>query len=150
MGKILCATRGGEASIRTQQAAIQRAKEDGDELIFLFVVDVEFMAQADYALRPDVVLHEMEHMGEFLMLMAVERAEQAGILARYLIRHGALREELIGAIEEEAITTLVLGRPADEHSTFDRLARLEAFARDLARATGIEVWVPPAKPDAEP
>ncbi len=27
MGKILCVTRGGEASFRTQQQAIQRAKE---------------------------------------------------------------------------------------------------------------------------
>jgi nucleotide-binding universal stress UspA family protein len=147
MGKILCATRGGEASIRTQKAAIQRAKESGDELIFVFVVDVEFLARADYALRPDVVVGEMEKMGDFLMVMAVERAQQESVPARYLIRHGMLHDELIQIIEEEGITVLVLGRPAAEHDTPDRLAWLESFAADIAEETGIEVWIPPG--DAE-
>ncbi|MEA3339900.1 MAG: universal stress protein [Chloroflexota bacterium] len=43
MGKILCATRGGEASYRTQDAAIELAKERGDTLLFLYVVDLHFL-----------------------------------------------------------------------------------------------------------
>jgi hypothetical protein len=42
MGKILCTMRGGEASRRTQDAAIALAQERGDELAFLYVVDVAF------------------------------------------------------------------------------------------------------------
>jgi hypothetical protein len=38
MGKTLCATRGGEASYRTQDAAIALAKERGDELVFLSLI----------------------------------------------------------------------------------------------------------------
>ena len=77
MGKILCATRGGEAAVKNQQAAIQRAKESGDELAFFYVVDVEFMAHADYALRSDVVTSEMDKMADFLLAMAEYLAAQS-------------------------------------------------------------------------
>jgi hypothetical protein len=40
MGKILCATRGGEASYRIQDAAIALAKERGDTLLFLYAESV--------------------------------------------------------------------------------------------------------------
>ena len=45
MGRILCPTRGGEGSYRTQDAAIAMAKERGDELVFLYVVDLDFLAE---------------------------------------------------------------------------------------------------------
>ena len=54
MGKILCATRGGEGSYATQDAAIALAKEQGDELIFFFVVDVSFLNQTAAPLVVDV------------------------------------------------------------------------------------------------
>ncbi|HIQ01546.1 MAG TPA: hypothetical protein EYH30_05385, partial [Anaerolineales bacterium] len=47
MGKILCATRGGEASYRTQDAAIALARERGDSLIFLYVVDTHFLDRTE-------------------------------------------------------------------------------------------------------
>ena len=43
MGKILCATRGGETSWRSQDEAIKLAKERGDQLIFLYVVDISVL-----------------------------------------------------------------------------------------------------------
>ena len=43
MKKILCATRGGEASLRTQDAVIAMAQETGATILFLYVVDVEFL-----------------------------------------------------------------------------------------------------------
>ncbi|HEC23394.1 MAG TPA: universal stress protein [Chloroflexi bacterium] len=141
MGKILCSTRGGEASIRTQKAAIQRAKETGDELIFFYVVDVEFLAQADYAMRSDVVTGEMDKMADFLMAMAVERAEKEGIKARYLIRHGNFVKELEETVREEGITLVVLGRPADNQSAF-KLATLQELARKLEEDLDVEVWIP--------
>ena len=51
MGKILCATRGGEASYRTQDAAVALAKEQGDELLFLFVVNLGFLDRTARAIR---------------------------------------------------------------------------------------------------
>ncbi len=147
MGRILCSTRGGEASIRTQEAAIGRAKESGDDLIFFFVVDVEFLARADYALRSDVVIEEMDKMGEFLMAMAVERAEKRGVQASYIIRHGDFVEQLKATISEEHITLAILGRPIDERSAF-QLAALEKLAEQIAEETGIETWIPIA-PEGE-
>ena len=37
MGCIVCATRGGEGSRAVQLAAIERAKQSGNELVFLYL-----------------------------------------------------------------------------------------------------------------
>ena len=42
MSKILCAIRGGEASQRIQDIGIELAKKQGDEIVFLYVVNTEF------------------------------------------------------------------------------------------------------------
>ncbi|GAB4475397.1 MAG: hypothetical protein Kow00124_16340 [Anaerolineae bacterium] len=141
MGKILCATRGGEASIRTQQAAIAEAKVTGDELVFIYIFDIEFMAHAFYGMRSDVVTEEMERMAEFLMQMVVERAAQAGIEARSLIRRGKFGEVLVEAAREEGATLVILGRPA-EGGLF-RLHELEALAERLAEESGIPFVIRP-------
>lgn len=148
MGKILCSTRGGEASIRTQEAAIRRAKETGDQLIFFYVTDVEFLAYANYALHSDLVTGEMDRMAEFLMTLAVERAEKEGVAATYLIRHGHFAEELKKAIEQEGITLVVLGQPSEEESAF-KLTELRALAQRIREQTGVAVWIPGLDEGAE-
>ena len=50
MGPIVCATRGGEASRRTQERAVALARERGDPLIFLFVADTNFTQPANQSL----------------------------------------------------------------------------------------------------
>ncbi len=140
MGKILCATRGGEASYQTQDAAIALAKERGDELLFLFVVDTHFLDKTERAVRPDVVAGEMERMGEFLLAMAQERAQKQGVSADYVLRRGALREELKAAAHEEGVDLVVLGQPANAGSTFG-LADLEAFAAEIEAETGVETVI---------
>lgn len=141
MGKILCATRGGEAAIENQKAAIERAKNTNSDLIFFYVVDVEFMAHADYAIRSDVVTGEMDKMAEFLMLMAVERAEKRGVPATYIVRHGVFSEELKDTVVEEGITLVVLGRPGGDESAF-ALSGLTALAKNITAQTGVDVWIP--------
>jgi nucleotide-binding universal stress UspA family protein len=141
MGKILCATRGGEASVRNQNAAIQRAKEGGDELYFFFVVDVEFLAHADYALRSDVVTSEMEKMAHFLMAMAVERAGKQSVKADYIIRHGHFGEELRATVKEQNVSLIILGMPGGEESAF-KVSGLQSFAEEVHKDTGVEVWIP--------
>jgi nucleotide-binding universal stress UspA family protein len=142
MGKILCATRGGEASLLTQQAAIELAKQNGDELVFVYIYDVEFLSHARYVLRSDVVEDAMDNMAEFLMTMAVERAGKAGVTARYIIRHGQIDEQLIEAAIDEKATLVVLGKPADDEGRFDAERLAELVAR-LREATGIEFRVLP-------
>ncbi len=141
MDKILCSTRGGEASILAQEAAIRRTKETGSKLIFFYVTDVEFLAFANYGMRQDVVANEMDKMAEFLMIMAVERAEKEGVQAEYLIRRGRLEDELKAVVREQGITLVVLGRPEGEESAF-KLAGLRALADRIRLDTGVEVWIP--------
>ena len=149
MGKILCATRGGEASIQTQDAAISKAKETGDELIFMYVYDVEFLAYAKYTLRSDVVTDELGRMAEFLMAMAIDRAKQQGLTARSVIRQGDFRTELVATAKEEQVTLVILGRPGDEESNF-KIERLQDLIESLEAETGIPFCILPDCPTDTP
>ena len=142
MTKILCATRGGEASYRTQDAAIALAKERGDELLFLYVVDIEFLKKTARGVRPDVVTSEMEKMGEFLLAMAQERAEKQDVTANYVLRYGHLRQELVAAAGDEELNVdlVVLGKPAGEESAF-ALASLEKLATQIETETGVKARI---------
>ncbi len=139
MGKILCATRGGEASYRTQDAAIALAKERGDTLLFLYVVDLHFLDKTSGAGVVDVE-SEMTKMGEFLLLMAQERAAEQGVPADTLSYQGKVREQIKTAARQEAVSSVVLGRPAGGESVFE-LAGLEAFATEIETETGVPVHI---------
>lgn len=136
MGKILCATRGGEASYRTQDKAIALARERGDTLLFLYVVDLRFLDKTAAPIVVDVE-NEVAKMGRFLLLMAKERTAEQGVEAETICREGEFREELKNAAREEEASLVVLGRPADEESVF-QLAGLEAFAAEIESETGVE------------
>ena len=138
MGKILCATRGGEASYRTQDAAIELAKERGDTLLFLYVVDLHFLDKIAGAGVVDTE-QELTKMGRFLLLIAKERATRRDVEAETAIREGRLREELKNAAREEQASLVVLGRPAEE-SVFE-LADLQAFAAEIESETGVETCI---------
>jgi nucleotide-binding universal stress UspA family protein len=116
MSVVLCATRGGEASIRTQERAIQIAKERGAKLVFIFVTDTRFLEHYT-APRVPAMEEEIVKMGEFLLLMAKERAEKAGVEADYTVRVGHFKASLIEAIKEYDATLVVLGRPAASSMT---------------------------------
>jgi nucleotide-binding universal stress UspA family protein len=139
MGKILCATRGGEESYCTQDQAISLAKEQGDALIFLYVVDLHFLDKMAAPIMVDVE-HELYHMGEFLLLMAQERAKEKGIKADIICRKGGVKETIKRAAIECAATLVILGRPCGEESKF-RLDDLKAFATQAEAETGIETRI---------
>lgn len=142
MGVILCATRGGEASFETQDAAISLAKQAGDELIFVYVYDVEFLTHANYALREDLVADELKRMAEFLMTMAVDRAIAQGLSSRSVIREGEFSAELLSALQEEQARLLILGRPGEDDGRF-ALEHLSELARKLQEESGIPVRILP-------
>lgn len=140
MGKILCATRGGQASYYTQDAAIALAQEHGDELLFLYIADTHFLDKTARAVRPDIVMAEMEKMGEFLLAMAQERAQKQGVAAHCLLRHGSLRQELKAVARDQAVTLVVLGKPVGEDSAF-ALTDLQAFAKEIQAEAGVPVQI---------
>lgn len=133
MGLILCATRGGEASYRTQQAAIALAKENGDEIVFLYIIDLHFL---DKTAAPIVVNieNELDQMGQFFLLMAKERATEQGVEVRTITRRGKVREEIINAVLDEGATRVVLGRPVGKQSAFQE-SSLQSFTNEIKRVT---------------
>jgi nucleotide-binding universal stress UspA family protein len=139
MAAILCATRGGEASIRAQMQAITLAKERQARLWFLYVADVNFMDHIGGAVVVDVAT-ELEHMGEFLLLLAQERARKAGVQADILIKRGHFRRALVEAAREVEASLIVLGRPGKEGSLTppEYLAKL---ANRITQETGIETLI---------
>jgi nucleotide-binding universal stress UspA family protein len=139
MGKILCATRGGEASRRTQDKAIALAKERGDELVFLYVVDIHFLDKTAAPIVVDVE-NEVTKMGEFLLLMAQERAAAQGVTAVAISRSGKVREELKQAALDEGASLVLLGQPAGDESVF-HLVSLQAFAAEVEAETGVETRI---------
>jgi nucleotide-binding universal stress UspA family protein len=139
MAKILCATRGGAASYRAQDAASRLAVDRGDELLFLYVVNIEFLDKTARAVRPDIVEAEMEKLGEFLLEMARERAANHGVNAEVVLRHGVLPEELVAVAVELKVDTIVLGKPAEEGAY--SLKELESFAADIQVKTDSQVLI---------
>jgi nucleotide-binding universal stress UspA family protein len=116
--------------------AINLAKEQGDELIFLYVADISFL---DKIAAPVVVDAEsgVERMGRFLLVIAQEHAREKGLEVRVIIREGKTREEIKKAAKELGVDTVVLGLPA-EGGVF-RGESIRAFAREIEKETGAEV-----------
>ena len=139
MGTILCATRGGEASYPTQDAAIALAKTLGDSLHFLFVVDVGFLNQsaAPLVIDVDARLHKL---GEFQLAIAQERAAAQGVQAQAIVRHGQFREELVDVAHEIGATLIVFGHPLEPTAVFAADV-LRKFAADLEAETAIPVRI---------
>lgn len=136
MGLILCATRGGETSYINQQAAISLAKERGDSIVFLYVIDLHFLDKMASPIVVDVE-SELEQMGRFFLLMAKERALEQGVESDTVIKKGAVREEIINTAIEIRADTVVLGTPAGRRSAF-QLASLREFMAEIQEITGSE------------
>ncbi|MBE0529117.1 MAG: universal stress protein [Thermoleophilia bacterium] len=139
MGKVLCATRGGEASYIAQDAAIALAKTKGDELIFLYVADISFLDQMAIPLVVNVE-SRLEKLGHFQLVMAQERAAAQGIEAQAIVRIGHLRAELVDVAKEIGATIIVMGRSLGPESAFTDAA-IKAFVADLQTETGVEVRI---------
>ncbi len=136
MDTILCATRGGEESLQTQRRAIEIAQEREAQIVFVFVADVQFLEHYTAPYIP-AMADEIKHMGEFLLLVAVERAEQAGVKADYIVRWGKLKPTLIQAAKECGASLIILGRPGNENAT-----TLEYLEQKLCPAIEAETGVP--------
>ncbi len=135
--KIICATRGGEASRNTEDYAIQLAKERNAELTFLYVVETSFVDRIAAPVVVDVEA-QIERMGDFLLAAVQERAAREGVHAQMIHRHGPVREEIKNCISEEGADIVVLGRPRGEEAVFAETG-VSPFAEELERETGAQV-----------
>jgi len=138
-GKVLCATRGGQASQPTHENAIALAREQDAELLFLYVFDRSVLERFATPIVIDVEA-QVEHMLSFLQATAREQARQAGVPARILIRTGSLREEIKSVARDERVDLIILGSPAGAGSLFAQEA-LRALAGEIKEATGVSVLI---------
>lgn len=139
MGTIVCATRGGEASYRAQDAAIALARERGDRLVFVYVVDTSFLNHTAAPLVVNVEVR-LERMARFQLAVAQERAAEQGVSAEAVVRRGSLQSELIAATREVGADLIVLGHPTDRDAILDKEA-LQTLSQRLILETGAQVQI---------
>jgi hypothetical protein len=137
MGKILLAIWDNEASLQAQSAAIERALNNGDDLLFLYVVNIDFLRRTARRVHPRTVRDELTKLGEFLLENAVENARAQDVNAQGIIRYGTLRDELKIVAKDMEVTLVILGQPPREKNIhFPR--DLPAYANQLETEVGVE------------
>lgn len=139
MTTIVCATRGGEASVHTQLQAIELARARNSDILFVYVADVNFKGSVAGSIMLDVAA-EMENMGEFLLQKAKKRAEKAGVTAGTVVKHGDFKTALLEAAQEAEASAVVLGSPGEDSSITQR-EYLDRLATTLEQEAGLETLI---------
>lgn len=134
--RILCPTRGGQASYQNQDAAIKLAIERQAEIVFLYVTDVHFM---DHFASPKLIDFEteLEEMGDFLLTMAIERAQKSGVEATGIVRRGSFRQTLLDILDSQKVDAVILGTSKLETSMLTP-EFIKDLASELSVHTGVE------------
>ena len=86
---------------------------------------------------------EVHDMGEFLLLMAKERAARQDVTAQTICVKGKVSREIKKAVRKYEASYVVLGRPIEEDnekSAF-KLASLQDFATEIEEETGATVLI---------
>ena len=141
MSGILCAIRGGPASQDPIELGIQLAKQTGEILHFLFVVNLDFLMKTETS-RTQVLSEEMRGLGEFILLTAQAKADKSGVIAEGSVRQGDVMEEIVTLAKELEVSHIVLGRPGlgDQANVFTP-DRLQSFVEFLEEETGSRVML---------
>lgn len=139
MSGIVCAVRGGPQSKPTINKSIELAKLTDLTVHFLYVVDLDFLSHSSSS-RVATITSEMDQMGEFILLVAQEKAESLDIVADGTVRHGKVREEIISYCREIQADYVILGQPHTrrEENVFTR-DLLHEFIERLEEESGAKV-----------
>lgn len=140
MGCIVCATRGGEGSRAVQLAAIQRAKQSNDDLVFLFVADSTMEEKVEETLQT-AVRDELIWMGNAMLQIAKLRAGAENIAVRLVIKVGEVRQEIDRFLQDSQAELLLLGAPRGTSATVFGDDAIEQFAHTIQEDTGVPVEV---------
>lgn len=139
MTSIVCAIRGGSASIPTIDRAITLARETDLPLRFLYVVDMESISHIGSS-RIHAVTKILRQMGDIVLQLAQARARDLGIMADRVIRCGNVKNEIRCLCQELKASFAVLGNPQGDHDknafTFESLRR---FSQNNESEIGFKV-----------
>ena len=139
MKTILCPTRGGKESHPNQDFAINLAKERGADLLFLYVSEIRFLNRAGPPMVVDIE-KEMDELGDFLLSMAQERAENLGVSANVAVHRGIFSKVLRDVIALNKIRTVILGSSPKE-SGIVSYERLQELSEVLSKELGVEFFI---------
>jgi nucleotide-binding universal stress UspA family protein len=148
---ILCALLGRPESRDTVTYAIDLALENDARLTFIHINDAQFMVHATPTLSSlKVIYQQLYEMGEFMMLILIDRATRKGVShVDYIVRQGKTPEQLRKIVRETQADVLILGRPVGRPSTdVFKPKEFERFIHDLEKETGIKV-IPVSPPSAK-
>jgi nucleotide-binding universal stress UspA family protein len=143
MSPIVCATRGGEASRRTQEHAIHLAKERKETLIFLCIFDPSIAGQLNEELAT-ALADEQRWLGRALLGIAQARARGQGVQAQAEVLSGPVMEGIEEYLRQVEAKTLVIGGSKEDTAlaAFD-MSGVQRFAERVHQDTGVEVVVVP-------
>ena len=114
MSTILYPTRGGDTTYLNQDWVFELTREEGASFIFLYVSNVRFPDLLAEPARLGLMEAELDELGEFLLAVAQERAETAGVAAGTAVRRGSCRDALKEVLLEHQVATVVLGFPSQD------------------------------------
>jgi len=137
--RILCPTRGGKASYANQDRAIALAKEREADLLFLYVSNVKFLGLTSLPFIVDIET-ELDEMGEFILIMAQERADKAGVQAEITVERGVFDKVLKAVIQEQQISTVVLGS-SKEGTGITTEEYVQKLGETISQELGVEFIV---------
>jgi nucleotide-binding universal stress UspA family protein len=141
MKTIVCAIRGGEASRRTQERAIQLAKANNGRLIYFYAVNLDSLDHLSAGEAPAARI-ELTWLGNVLLQMAQRRATQAGVKAETFIGYGPVREAITHFLGREKADLLLIGdsRRENKQAVFPD-GGIDQFAHSVAEQNGVKVEV---------
>lgn len=140
MNSIVCATRAGEGSRAVQKAAIALAKETGQHLVFLYIVESRIYDGLEEPMRP-IVRAELYWLAKTLLRIAGNRAKEADLQPSLIIREGNVQDEISAVVKNVDASCLMLGAPRHRQAnTFGEQAIID-FAKSIQQATGVNVQI---------
>ncbi|GMQ79340.1 MAG: hypothetical protein BMS9Abin02_1921 [Anaerolineae bacterium] len=140
MSTILYPTRGGDSTYLNQDWVFELARGKDASLLLLYVSNVSFLDLLAGPARLDLMEAELDELGEFLLAMAQERAETAGVTAGLVVRRGSFRDALQEVVLEHQVNIVILGYPSQETAltTHEYINSLAQFLQDEC---AVEVYV---------
>jgi nucleotide-binding universal stress UspA family protein len=142
MQPIVCATQGGEVSRRTQEKAIDLARERGAELIFLYVADLSSVGPVVDDSLVEALKDEMARLGRALLRIAQGRAHKQGVMAQAVVVHGPLQQSIKDYLCQVEAGMVVIGTPrTGAMSQAFTLEGIQHFAQSVHQETAVEVVV---------
>ncbi len=141
MSSILCAIRGGPESQITLNKAMEMASQQNLILNLVYVVNLDFLSTIT-GVNSSVAEEELHSMGEFILEIAQEEAQDKNIETKSFIRQGNIAEEIIKLANEINADYIVLGKrkATQEQATTEQSVVLD-FIEKIALETTAKIVI---------